>query len=132
MKYPLSQNMRPEDIKSKTGKSLKEINIENILNGNVNSEDIKISKETLMMQGEIAEEAGRPQLKQNFVRAAELINIPDKLLLEIYDKLRPNRSTKAELLDIAKELVEKYDAAACSKLVLEATEVYERRGILRP
>lgn len=132
MKYPLSQNMNPEEIKSKTGKSLKDINIENILNGNVNSEDIKISKETLMLQGEIAEKAGRPQLKQNFVRAAELINIPDKLLLEIYDKLRPNRSTKAELLDIAKELVEKYDAAACSKLVLESAEVYERRGILRP
>jgi propanediol dehydratase small subunit len=131
MKYPLSQNMRPEDIKSKTGKSLSEINIENILNGNVNSEDIKISKETLMLQGEIAEKAGRPQLKQNFVRASELINIPDKLLLEIYDKMRPNRSTKEELIAIACELREKYDAEACSKLVLEAAEVYEKRGILR-
>lgn len=131
VKYPLSHNMSPEDIKSKTGKSLSQINIKNILNGEVSSEDIKISKETLMLQGEIAEKAGRPQLKQNFVRAAELINIPDKLLLEIYDKLRPNRATKEELVSIANELVEKYDAKACSKLVIEAVEVYEKRGILR-
>jgi propanediol dehydratase small subunit len=132
MKYPLSQNMHPKNIKSKTGKSLKDINIENIMSGSVTSEDIKISKETLMLQGEIAEQAGRPQLKQNFVRAAELINIPDKQLLEIYDKLRPYRSTKEELLSLARELIIKYNAAACSKLVLEAVEVYERRGILRP
>ena len=30
----------------------------------------------------------------------------------------------------AKELVEKYDAKNCAKLVLEAAEVYEKRGIL--
>lgn len=131
MKYPISRNMSPEDIKSKTGKSLSQINIKDILNGEVSSEDIKISKETLVMQGEIAEKAGRPQLKQNFVRASELINIPDKLLLEIYDRLRPNRSTKEELLSIANELVEKYNAKACSKLVMEAAEVYEKRGILK-
>lgn len=131
VKYPLSRNMSPEDIKSKTGKSLKDITIENILEGEVSSEDIKISKETLLMQGEIAEKAGRPQLKDNFVRAAELINVPDKILLNIYDKLRPNRSTKKELLSLARELKEKYGADTCSQLVLEAAEVYERRGILK-
>jgi propanediol dehydratase small subunit len=130
-KYPLSHNMSPKDIKSKTGKSLDEINIENILNGEISSEDIKISKETLLMQGDIAEKAGRPQLKENFVRAAELINVPDKILLGIYDKLRPNRSTKQELLNIAYELKVKYGAETCSKLVLEAAEVYEKRGILK-
>jgi propanediol dehydratase small subunit len=131
VKYPLSRNMSPEDIKSKTGKSLKDITIENILEGEVSSEDIKISKDTLLMQSEIAEKAGRPQLRDNFVRAAELIDVPDKVLLEIYDKLRPNRSTKNELLSFARELKEKYGAVTCSKLVLEAAEVYERRGILR-
>lgn len=131
VKYPLSSNMSPKDIKSKTGKSLDEINIENILNGEISSDDIKISKETLLMQGDIAEKAGRPQLKENFVRAAELIDVPDKILLDIYDKLRPNRATKKELLNIASELKTKYGAETCSKLVLEAAEVYEKRGILR-
>ena len=131
VRYPLSENMPPEAIKSVTGKTLKDINIESIVDGKVTSEDIKISKETLLMQGEIAEAAGRPQLKSNFVRASELIKVPDKELLEIYEKLRPNRATKEELLTIADRLESKYGAASCSKLVLEALAVYEKRGILK-
>jgi propanediol dehydratase small subunit len=130
-RYPLSQNTPPERIKSKTGKSLKDINVNNILDGKVTADDIKISKETLIMQGEIAKEAGRPQINDNFVRASELIEVPDKELLEIYEKLRPNRSTKSELLEIAKRLEEKYGATHCCKLVLDALEVYEKRGLLK-
>ena len=48
----------------------------------------------------------------------------------MYDILRPNRSTKLELLKMAQELVEKYNAKNCAKLVLEAVEIYEKRGIL--
>jgi len=131
IKYPLSQSMPPQQIKSKTGKSLEDINISNILDGKITADDIKISKETLIMQGEIAKEAGRPQLNDNFVRASELIDVPDKELLEIYEKLRPNRSTKSELLEIVKRLEEKYGASHCSKLVLDAIKVYEKRGILK-
>ena len=131
IKYPLSQSMPPQQIKSKTGKSLEDINISNILDGKITADDIKISKETLIMQGKIAKEAGRPQLNDNFVRASELIDVPDKELLEIYEKLRPNRSTKSELLEIAKILNENYGATNCSKLVLDAMEVYEKRGLLK-
>ena len=131
IKYPLSQSMPPQQIKSKTGKSLEDINISNILDGKITADDIKISKETLIMQGTIAKEAGRPQLNDNFVRASELIDVPDKELLEIYEKLRPNRSTKSELLEIVKRLEEKYCATHCSKLVLDAIKVYEKRGILK-
>lgn len=131
IKYPLSQSMPPQQIKSKTGKSLEDINISNILDGKITADDIKISKETLIMQGKIAKEAGRPQLNDNFVRASELIDVPDKELLEIYEKLRPNRSTKSELLEIVKRLEEKYCATHCSKLVLDAIKVYEKRGILK-
>lgn len=131
IKYPLSQNLPPEQIKAKTGKSIKEINVENILSGSVTSEDIKISKETLLQQGEISEKAGRSQLKSNFLRASELVEVPDKLLLEIYEKLRPNRSTREELLGIARELRERYNAENCARLVLEAVEVYQKRGLFR-
>ena len=129
-KYPLSQYMNHEDIKSKTGKSVKDVTVENILSGNITSEDIKISKETLLMQGEIAEGSGRIQMKENFVRASELVDIPDDIVLKMYNALRPNRSTKKELLDIADALVQKYNAYECSRLVLEACDIYEKRGIL--
>lgn len=131
IEYPLSQNMPPQKIKSKTGKSLEDINIKNILEGNITADDIKISKEALIMQGEIASGAGRTQLKDNFLRASELIEVPDSELLEIYERLRPNRSTKNELLEIAKRLETKYGANNCSKLVLDAIDVYEKRGLLK-
>ena len=43
-------------------------------------------------------------------RAAELIAVPDTRVLEIYNALRPYRSTKVELLAIADELEDKYNA----------------------
>ena len=66
----------------------------------------------------------------NDLRAAELVDVPDDVILKMYDKLRPNRSTKLELVMMAKELVEKYNAKNCARLVMEAAEVYEKRGIL--
>ena len=58
------------------------------------------------------------------------MDVPDEVILEMYNKLRPNRSTKRELVEMAKELLEKYGAVHCAKLVMEAAQVYEKRGIL--
>ncbi|WP_026487265.1 diol dehydratase small subunit [Caldanaerobius polysaccharolyticus] len=128
--YPLSRSDFG-DIKSRTGKPLSEINMDNVLKGKIGLEDIKISKETLLKQGEIAERHGRPQLRKNFERAAELIDVPDEEILRIYNSLRPYRSTKEELIRIAQELKDRYNAVNCAQLVLEAAEVYEKRGIFR-
>ena len=62
---------------------------------------------------------------------AQLIAVPDDRLLEIYNALRPYRSTKQELLDIAGELDGKYGAKTAASLVREAAEVYEKRGRLK-
>lgn len=129
MKYPLSKNN--VNIKSKSGKSLKEITVEEVINGKITGEDIKISKETLKLQGEIAKSEGRVQLGENFERASELVDIPDEELLIIYNMLRPNRSTKEELLNKAEEIRAKYNAIACSNLIVDAVNVYTRRGILK-
>lgn len=127
IKYPL-----PKDkVKSNTGKKLDNINMKNVLDGTITPEDIKISKETLKLQGEIANQSGKRQLQQNFDRASELINVEDSLILEIYDKLRPNRATKEELLEYAKILQVKYGAVICAGFIRDAVDVYERRGILR-
>ena len=70
-------------------------------------------------------------MKRNFQRAAELVDVPDDVILKMYDMLRPNRSTKLELVRMAEELLEKYQAKNCAKLVMEAVQIYEKRGILR-
>ena len=43
---------------------------------------------------------GREAFAGNLRRAAELISVPDERILEIYNALRPYRSTKEELLNI--------------------------------
>ncbi len=56
-----------------------------------------------------------------------MTRIPDARVLEIYNCLRPYRSTKQELLDIASELENKYQAKICAGFVREAVQVYEKR-----
>jgi propanediol dehydratase small subunit len=127
--FPLATK-RPDLVKSASGLSLDEITLEKVVSGKIGFEDIKIRPETLEYQAQIAESAGRPVLAANLRRAGELTRIPDERVLEIYNALRPYRSTKRELLDIADELESKYQARICAALVREATEVYERRGRL--
>lgn len=128
--YPL-QEKNPEKILSVTGMPLTEITFQNYLNGKIQANDLRIAPETLEMQAQIAENTGRAALANNMRRAAEMIAIPDERVLEIYNALRPNRSSKAELLQIAEELEQKYQAVIVAKHVREAAEVYEERQVLR-
>ena len=130
MQYPLGEYEK-ERITSKTGKKLTDITLDEVIKDHVSSDDIKISKEMLKAQGQVAKEAGNDPMEKNFERAAELVDVPDDVILKMYDKLRPNRSTKLEPVMMAQELLEKYNARNCAKLVMEAAEVYEKRGILR-
>lgn len=127
--YPLAAR-RPELLKTPTGKRIDELTMEAVLAGEVAPEDLRIAPETLRLQARIAEQSGRPQLAQNFRRAAELTALPDELVLSIYNSLRPRASTKQQLTDIADELESAYSATLCAALVREAADVYERRNIL--
>lgn len=129
MRYPLGEYEK-NSIKSKTGRKLTEITLDEVMKGHISSDDIKISKETLKAQGQVARENGSVPMEKNFERAAELVDVPDDVILKMYDKLRPNRSTKLELVLMAQELIEKYNAKNCAKLVMEAVEIYEKRGVL--
>ena len=129
MKYPLGENER-ESITSKTGKKLDDITLEAVKRGDISGEDIKISKEMLRKQGQVAKEADSPAMEKNFERAAELVDVPDDVILRMYNLLRPNRASKAQLLDMATELETKYRAKNCAKMVREAADIYEKRGIL--
>ena len=94
------------------------------------AEDLRISSETLLMQAQIADGVGRRQLAENFRRAAEMAPMPDDRVLSAYNALRPNASTKQQLLDLADELENEFSAARTAALIREAAEVYERRDLL--
>ena len=128
--YPLGQT-RPETIQSRTGLPLPEITLEAVREGRVGPDDLTIHTDTLQAQADIAGAAGYHQLSANLRRAAELVNIPNERLLQIYEALRPRRSTYRELMALSEELAAHYQAAENARFVREAAESYRINGLLR-
>lgn len=127
IEYPLSDH--PDQIETPNGTKLSEITLEKIVDGEIEGDELVIAPETLEKQAEVAENEGRPQLAQNFRRAAELTRVPDDRILEIYNALRPSEADKETLYDIADELEDEYDATINAEHVREAAEVYEERDL---
>lgn len=128
--YPLA-NKHPEWVKTATNKTLDDFTLENVLSDKVTAQDMRITPETLRIQAAIARDAGRDRLAMNFERAAELTSVPDDRILEIYNALRPYRSTKQELIAIADDLERRYQAKICAAFVREAVELYVERKKLK-
>lgn len=61
-------------------------------------------------RAQVAESVHREAFAGNPAPRSRALAVPDDRLLEIYNALRPYRSTKQELLDIAGELDGKYGA----------------------
>ena len=117
--YPIAKK-HPEWIDLGQGRDLSHITMDNVMAGHI----------TMKAQGQIAKAGGRDQIELNFSRAAEMTKVSDKRLLEMYNALRPYRSSKQELLDIASEL-DGLGAPICANFVREAAENYERRKKLK-
>lgn len=128
--YPLA-NKHPKWVKTATNKTLDDFTLENVLSNKVTAQDMRITPETLRLQASIAKDAGRDRLAMNFERAAELTAVPDDRILEIYNALRPYRSTKEELLAIADDLESRYQAKICAAFVREAATLYVERKKLK-
>ena len=129
--YPLSEK-RADLIRTRTGKALSEITVAALKSGVATMDDLRITKDSLLLQAEIAEAAGRPRLGANFQRAAEMVDVPQDFLLQAYELLRPGRAkSKAQLLDTAKVFRETYKAERVAAFLEEAAEVYERRGLFQ-
>ncbi len=128
--YPFGYNV-PEKIATYSGKKLSDLTLSKVISGEVTNEDIKISAQTLEMQSDVAKAVNREAFARNLERAAELIEVPDDRVLEIYDALRPYRSTKQELLDIANELEQQYQCKINANFIRQAADVYEQRGRLK-
>ena len=128
--YPLAEKSA-DKLRTPTGKKLSDVTLEALLAGNITPEDVRITPETLEMQAQVAESRGRDRLAANMRRAAEMIAVSDERILEIYNAMRPYRSTKSELYAIADELESRYNAKVTASLVREAADVGEARGRLK-
>ncbi len=127
--YPLAEK-RPEIVGTKAGKKLDDITLDAVLADRVTLEDLRITPQALRQQAEIAKAAGRPTLAANFERGAELVDVPQDVIMRVYELLRPGRAgSKDELLKTAKELRDIYGAAGVAAFIEEAAEVYERRSL---
>ena len=127
--YPLAEK-RPDLVRTRTGKRLEDLTLDALEAGDVALEDLRITPDALRQQAEIARAAGRPTLARNFARAAELVDVPQDVILRIYELLRPGRAKgKADLLDAAQLLRSAYKADGMASFVEEAAAVYERRGL---
>lgn len=129
--FPLAEK-RPESVRGARGKPLSDLTLESVLSGDVTMEDLRITAEALRMQAQIARDADRVALAENFERAAEMTMVPQDEIMAIYEKLRPGRARgKDELHDIARKLRDEYDAPRMAAFVEEAAGVYEARGLFR-
>ncbi|EIW0581351.1 diol dehydratase small subunit [Klebsiella pneumoniae] len=103
--YPLATRC-PEHILTPTGKPLTDITLEKVLSGEVGPQDVRISRQTLEYQAQIAEQMQRHAVARNFRRAAELLAIAD-------------------------ELEHTWHATVNAAFVRESAEVYQQRHKLR-
>jgi len=123
--YPLGAK-RPDLVRTPAGRQLTELALGD---ARIDAAELRATPETLRLQAEVARAAGRVQLADNLLRAAELAPLPDETILEIYGALRPRRSTAPELEAWAEQL-ERWNAPATAAFVREAVGVYAGRGLL--
>ena len=129
--YPIGEKQRAH-VKTRHGHSLNDLTLDNLLAGQLTVSDFTITGEGLRLQATIAEKAGRPNLAQNLRRGAELVEIPEAVLLDIYELLRPGRAQNPdELRTAANQLRETYEAKETASLLEEAALIYERRGVFQ-
>jgi len=123
--YPLGAKRR-DLLRTPGGLTIDELDLRS---DGLEAAELRATPETLGLQAEVARAAGRPQLADNLLRAAELAPVPDETILEIYTALRPHRSTAAELETWAGRL-EAWRAPLTAAFVREAAQVYAERGLL--
>ena len=127
--YPLAET-QPEAVVGPRGKPLSAVTLDAVLAGDVAMEDLRITPEALMAQAEIARDVGRPTLALNFERAAELVNVPQDVIMAAYELLRPGRATsKQQLLDCAERLRSEFGATRIAAFIDEAALTYDERGL---
>ena len=128
-RYPLGEHER-ERIASSSGRPLGAITLDAVRAGELAPEDLAIHADTLRAQAAIADQEGFGQLAANLRRAAELVAVPQDVVLRVYEALRPYRVTYERLLALAEELEATYGAVENARFVREAAAVYRARRLI--
>lgn len=128
--YPL-RDSKADELVTHSGRPLSDITADAIAAGELTGEDLRTHADTLRQQAEIARQGGFPQLAANLRRAAELTDVPNEELLKIYELLRPERASYAELVRLANYLEATYNAAENAAFIKGAAAVYRERNLLR-
>jgi propanediol dehydratase small subunit len=115
-------------VRALSGRAVGELTVDAVRRGELGVPDLRIHPETLERQAAVAAAHANPQLAENLRRAAELTRLPDDEVLALYDALRPGRSTPERLRELATDLAER-GLPRCAALLVEAAEVYARRGL---
>jgi len=126
----MAESERASKLHTITGRAVEELTMEGILSGELTEEDFRISGDALIRQAEDAEAAGYRQLGQSLRRAAELTRVSNEKVLEIYNALRPGRTSYAQLIALAEWLEQEQAAPLTAALVREAAEEYIARGLI--
>ena len=127
--YPLAET-QADKITGKRGIALGDITLASVLSGEVTMADLQITPRALQDQAKIAADAGRATLALNFGRAAELVDVPQDVIMSTYELLRPGRAmTKQALYDRAALLRDQYSAVMIADFIIEAADIYEKRGL---
>jgi propanediol dehydratase small subunit len=127
--YPLGVR-RPELVTTPSGLHQSDVTLESLRAGSLDPDDIRATAETIRRQAAVALAAGRTQLAENLMRAAELAAVPSAAVLDVYTALRPRRSSAGELRELAARLEQEYAAPRTAAFVREALEAYRQRGLL--
>ncbi len=127
--YPMAETMGAS-VCGPHGVTLDEITLSGVMEGQIGIEDLRITRSALHAQADIARASGRAALAQNFERGAELVDVPQDVIMQTYEMLRPGRvQSKAELMDQAEMLRRDYGAVQIADFVTRAAEIYYRRGL---
>ena len=106
-----SPKRSPAPVTGKRGKALAEITLDAVLAGDVDDGGSSHHAAGAAGAGRVARDAGRPTLALNFERGAELVEVPQDLIMQVYELLRPGRAkSKEELLDAAATMRGTYKA----------------------
>lgn len=129
-RYPLGEHHRDE-VAANSGRLLRDLTLEQVRQGHAQSDDLSASAETLEAQAQFAREAGYHEVAANLTRAAEMTRIPNDEILEIYEALRPGRSTYYQLLSLSQQITSMYGAEHTGAYIREAAEAYRETGLLK-
>jgi propanediol dehydratase small subunit len=121
----------PYGVRTASGRPLADLTLDAVRAGKLSVADFRISRETLQRQAAAAAAAGYAHVAENLLRAAELTGVSNADLLEMYEALRPSRTTVARLDELARHLEDDLGAPLTAALVREAAEVYRQRGLVR-